>query len=210
MTAPLKHDLVISQCLSLVNTRLSHLFGNSNLFLYLDDFFFVDKARLTLHYFCTHISQSVSHRTVMVYLAGIRLLHIENGLTDLTKNAPLLHYLLTAIRRPSVRKPLQRHPITSALLVTLKTQLHQSDRASRDRALFGRLFLWQIMDSYVHVSTFHHHHITLLYLNPKYHLLWSNIQIREESIRIQLSRSKTDPMGPWDRTFNLFLDSPQD
>ncbi len=97
-------------------------------------------SETTLCYFCTHISQSVSHRTVMVYLSGIRMLHIENGLADPTKNAPLLHYLLTAIRRSSARKPLQRHHITPALLVTLKTQLHQSDLASRDRAMFWAAF----------------------------------------------------------------------
>ncbi len=79
----------------------------------------------------------------MVYLADIRLLYIENGIADLTKNTPLVHYLLTAIRRSSARKPLQRHPITPALLVTLKTQLHQSDLTSRDRAMFWAAFtLW--------------------------------------------------------------------
>ncbi len=110
----------------------------------------------------------------MVYLAGIRLLYIENGIADPMKNTPLVHYLLTAIRRSSARKPLQRHPIIPALLVTLKTQLHQSDLTSRDRAMFWAAFTLHFMGSYVRVSILHHRHATsiqhILYHGPVFRL----------------------------------------
>ena len=39
---------------------------------------------LTLRYFCTSIAQRVSYKTIKVYLAGIRLEHLERGLHDPT------------------------------------------------------------------------------------------------------------------------------
>ena len=56
-------------------------------------------SELTLRYFCTELSYSVSHNTIRVYLAGIHLFHIENYLLDPTTEAPLLHYLCIDIRR---------------------------------------------------------------------------------------------------------------
>ena len=103
-------------------------------------------SEMTLRYFCTHISQSGSHWTVMVYLSGIRL----------------LHYLLTAIRRSSACKPLQTHPITPTLLVTLKTQLYQSDLTSRDWAMFWAAFTLAFMGFYVRVSILRHGHATTI------------------------------------------------
>ena len=64
-----------------------------------------------LRYFCAHLSASTFYPTIKVYLAGIRLLHIDNGFADPTKEAPLLHYLYTAIRHSQTTPPKKRQPI---------------------------------------------------------------------------------------------------
>ena len=55
-------------------------------------------SELTLRYFCTELSATVSHATLKVYLAGVRLLHIEQFFPDPLRDVPLLHYLCTGIR----------------------------------------------------------------------------------------------------------------
>ena len=80
-------------------------------------------SELTLRYFCTELSRSLSHSTIKVYLAGIRLFHIENNCPDPTKEAPLLHYLCTAIKRHTGENYLNRHPITISLLQFIKTSI---------------------------------------------------------------------------------------
>ena len=44
---------------------------------------------LTLQYFCTNRSKSISYKTLKVYLASICLKHIEQGLPDLTTDETL-------------------------------------------------------------------------------------------------------------------------
>ena len=56
---------------------------------------------LTLRYFCTSIAQRVSYKTIKVYLAGIRLEHLERGLHDPTDNK-LLQLLCTGIKHSQV------------------------------------------------------------------------------------------------------------
>ena len=44
---------------------------------------------LTLEYFCMHVSQHVYYKTLKVYLSGIRLTHIEQGMADPIESASL-------------------------------------------------------------------------------------------------------------------------
>ena len=68
------------------------------------------------------MASQVSYKTIKVYLAGIRLEHLERGLEDPTKDE-LLHLLCTGIKRSQgVSKPKQL-PITINVLQTLKLQL---------------------------------------------------------------------------------------
>ena len=53
---------------------------------------------LTLRYFCSYIAQRISHKTIKVYLSGIRLEHLECGHTAPT-NDPLLHLLCKGIKQ---------------------------------------------------------------------------------------------------------------
>ena len=76
---------------------------------------------LTLRYFCCYMACQVSYKTIKVYLAGIRLEHLERGLEDPTKDK-LLHLRCTGIKRSQgVSKP-KRLPITINVLQTLKLQ----------------------------------------------------------------------------------------
>ena len=87
----------------------------------------------------------VSYKTIKVYLAGIRLEHLERGLEDPT-NDELLHLLCTGIKRSQgVSKP-KRLPITINVLQTLKLQLRNDSSLT---PLEKRLLLpWHFMASY--------------------------------------------------------------
>ena len=98
-------------------------------------------SELTLCYYCTQLSHLVSYATIKMYLAGVRLFHIENHVADPTKEAPLLHYLYTAIRRHSGDNKLNRLPITLQLLHVMKRELSRKQSlAPLDKALFWAAF----------------------------------------------------------------------
>ena len=77
---------------------------------------------LTLRYFCCHMARQVSNKTIKVYLAGIRLEHLERGFEDPTKDE-LLQLLCTGIKRSQGAQTRTRLPITITVLQTLKSQL---------------------------------------------------------------------------------------
>ena len=59
----------------------------------------------------------------LVYLAGIRLLHVEHGYEDPTKDAPLLSYLCTGIRCSERKSSKSRLPLTISHLHAIMRQL---------------------------------------------------------------------------------------
>ena len=76
-----------------------------------------------------------------VYLAGVRLFHIENHVANPTKEASLLHYLCTAIRHHKGDRTPTGHPITLPLLRTIKTELSNREKlVSSDKALYWAAF----------------------------------------------------------------------
>ena len=77
---------------------------------------------LTLRYFCCYMACQVSYKTIKVYLAGIRLEHLERGLEDPTKDE-LLQLLCTGIKRSQGVSKHNRLPVTITVLKTLKSQL---------------------------------------------------------------------------------------
>ena len=115
-------------------------------------------SETTLRYFCTHLSSSVSYQTIMVYLAGVRLLHLEHGFPDPTKAAPLLHYLCTAIRRSGMTTSKKRQPITLPLLKTIKTELSRANLPSQDKLAYWAALPWRSMASSEPVNIQHHRH----------------------------------------------------
>ena len=77
---------------------------------------------LTLQYFCADKSQSISYKTLKVYLAAIRLMHIEQGFPDPTMDQTL-HLVCKGIRRQQSTPERKRLPITIDILKALKGQL---------------------------------------------------------------------------------------
>ena len=65
-------------------------------------------SSLTLQYFCAYESQSVSHKTIKVYLAAIRLHHIENNMLDPTDDN-FLHLVCRGTRRLQPTYPPTHH-----------------------------------------------------------------------------------------------------
>ena len=92
---------------------------------------------LTLCYFCTSIVHHVSYKTIKVYLAGIRLEHLERGLHDPTDDK-LLQLLCTGIKYSQGITSRTRLPITIDLVLSLKTQLRNDSSYS----LLEKRLLW--------------------------------------------------------------------
>ena len=85
----------------------------------------IPASSLTLQYFCAQQSKRVSYRIIKVYLAGIRLAHIESGIPDPTANS-LLQLVCRGIHRLQGDSQRTCLPITVNLLHTLKNQSDQS------------------------------------------------------------------------------------
>ena len=138
-------------------------------------------ASLTLRYFCTSIAQRVSYKTIKVYLAGIRLEHLERGLHDPTDDK-LLQLLCTGIKRSQETTTHSRLPITIDLLRSLKAQL----RNDASYSLLEKRLLWSAFTlafyGFLRASEF-----------TSSSLQWLDIQFSTTTITIDLRQSKTDP-----------------
>ena len=136
---------------------------------------------LTLCYFCTSIAQRVSYKTIKVYLAGMRLEHLERELHDPTDDR-LLQLLCSGIERSQGTTTHSRLPITIDLLRSLKTQL----RNDASYSLLERGLLWSAFTlafyGFLRASEF-----------TSSSLQWSDIQFSTTTITIDLRQSKTDP-----------------
>ena len=80
---------------------------------------------LTLRYFCAHISTTVCHATVKLYLSAIRLHHIEHNHPDPTHDTQL-QYVVKGIKRSQSPPTRPRLPITLSILEALKQALHNA------------------------------------------------------------------------------------
>ena len=147
-------------------------------------------SSLTLQFFCVHNSCYTSYKTLKVYLAAIRLRHLEQGLDDPT-NDDLLHLVCRGIRRLQGDKIRKRLPITINLLRTLKSQLANS-------AFFTVLeqrLLWAAFSlafyGFMRVSKFTTPPTSDTFSPPGLH--WRDIQLNTNSMSFTLHQSKTDP-----------------
>ena len=86
--------------------------------------------------FAAFLAQSAGYGTIKVYLAGIRLEHIQRGLHNPFSSCPRLQLVLRGIRRKLALTPRPRLPITVDILRKVKRSLrHASDISPYDVAL---------------------------------------------------------------------------
>ena len=96
---------------------------------------------MTLRYYCIHAYRSLSHASIMVYLAGVRHSHLERGYPDPTVDLPLLNYLCKGIRRHQGTSSSRavKKPITTQILLDLQQNLSQNHSLpSRNKKLRER------------------------------------------------------------------------
>ena len=135
-------------------------------------------SSLTLQYFCVDNSQSVSYKTLKEYLAAIRLMHIENGLTDSTTDKSL-HLVCRGIHWQQNTSECTRLPITINLLRILKSQLRFSQMSLLEQRLLWTAFTLSFY-GFLHTS-------------ECLSLVWSDIALYNDHISITLHQLKTGP-----------------
>ena len=149
-------------------------------------------SELTLRYFCTHLSKSVSYQTIKVYLAAIRLLHLEHGFEDPTRDTPLLTYLCIGIRRSGRSTNTTRLPITIPLLRVIKHQLSTSTLPAQAKLLYWAAFT---LAFYGFLRASEYSCPTHSKFTNTRHLLLRDISITTNSLSVHLKRSKSDRFG---------------
>ena len=164
------------------STRRTYQTGVCSYLLFCDKFTIspFPASPLTLHYFCSYIAGHVSHRSIKVYLSGIRLEHLERGHHDPTDD-DLLRLLCKGIKRSQGDTSRQRLPITIHMLKALKTQLRKSSHYSpvEKRLLWSAFTL--TFYAFLQAGEF-----------TGSSLQWSDVQSSSTTITIHLSQSKTD------------------
>ena len=84
-------------------------------------------AGSTLNRYPAFLARSLSASSIQAYLNAIRILHLEHGLNDPTKNNFHLATTLRGIRRTKGLTVSQKKPITPQILLALKNQLNWDD-----------------------------------------------------------------------------------
>ncbi len=151
---------------------------------------FLPTSEATLRYFCAEQSRYVAYGTIRVYLAAIRLWHIESGFPDPMLNAVRLRYLCRGIRRQRASIRDSRLPITIPLLKLLKRGLAASLLSSYQKLAYWAAFTLAFYGC-LRVSE---------YTNPPphsphRHLLLSDVRVQSALI-ITLATTKTNQFGP--------------
>ena len=151
-------------------------------------------SSLTLEYFCAHVSQQISCKTLKVYLSEICLAHIERGLPDPTKSTSL-HLVCRGIRRQQGDSRRVWLPITINLLRLLKEQL----RTSNHYTPIEQRMLWALFT----LAFYGFFRSNELLSN----LRWSDLTLSLNQMSITLHQSKTDPFRRG-QTIHIFVTGP--
>lgn len=138
-----------------------------------------------------HAYRTLSHASILVYLAAVRHGHLERGYCDPLVDRPLLTYLCKGIRRHQGSHTTVRQPLTLVLLRGVKSALtHSHSFLPQDKPL-----LWAAITmgfyGFLHGGEF-----TMQYSHayqPARHLLRRDISLSPDHYSILIKGSKTDP-----------------
>ena len=81
----------------------------------------------TLNRYAAFLARSLSAPSIPAYLNAVRILHLEHGLTDPTKNNFHLATTLRGIKRAKGVTVTQKKPITPQILLAIRNQLNLDD-----------------------------------------------------------------------------------
>ena len=84
-------------------------------------------AGSTLNRYAAFLARSLSASSIPAYLNAVRILHLEHGLTDPTKNNFHLATTLRGIKRVKGLTVSQKKPITPQILLAIRNQLNWDD-----------------------------------------------------------------------------------
>ena len=146
----------------------------------------------TLILFATHIATYSSHSNVKLHLAAIKHHSITQGHNIPFREFEQLYLVLRGIKRAQGRTHSlpKRLPITPSLLRIMNQNLFNSSRFFEDK-----IMLWAAITTaffgFLRISEYTTTRKTQF--DPSVTLLLSDIRIRNDSIRLHLKTSKTDP-----------------
>ena len=145
---------------------------------------------LTLRYFCAHISTTVCHATVKLYLSAICLHHIEHNHPDPTHDT-LLQYVVKGIKRSQSAPTRPRLPITLSILKALKQALHNATH----HTMHDKRMLWAAFTTafYGFLRAGELCARAVAHFDPDSRLLHSDLTLNSTYIRLNIQASKTDP-----------------
>ena len=148
-------------------------------------------SETTLCYFCAYASRSLSHPSILLYLAAVRYHHLEQGYADPLTDSPLLSYLCKGIKRHQGITGRQRLPLTAELLSKLQPVLRLSDSiTTHDKpAVWAALTLG--FHAFLRAAEFTAP--TTHRYSPSHHLLRRDVAVRSNYLTIKIKGSKTDP-----------------
>ena len=84
-------------------------------------------STITLSRYAAFLARSLSASSIPAYLNVVRILHLEHGLKDPTKNIFHLATTLRGIRRCKGCTVSQKQPMTPAMLLAIKSHLNLTD-----------------------------------------------------------------------------------
>ena len=119
----------------------------------------------------------MSYKTIKVYLAAIRLLHIEHNMPDPTDDN-LLHLVCRGIRRLQGDSQRTLLPITINILDTIKEQLRLSTYTVQEQKMLWAAFTIAFYG--------------FLRVGELISLKWNDVSFSSDCILITLHQSKTD------------------
>lgn len=148
----------------------------------------------TLILYVTHLAQTKVHSTIRTYLAGVRHLHIINGLGNPLEGKLRLELVLKGINRVKPRQSCPRLPVTPTILEVIRQALLQNPG-------FNSTMLWAAccMGFFGFMRSGEFTVPSAAQFDPKRHLTTADLTLDSPSnpstVAVTLRFSKTDQFG---------------